>query len=219
MSTVELALRQVLAVRQALEAATKRVHIEISDKDIRELKANNYALCFAKKVSDTYNVVWQSYTKYLMNNSFSWTPQYQLFGSNVFHSNITVKVATNQVTIGLGEKSVLDKAGVLGPAMTGGSETGITLVNEYGSIHPGINQLSTGIDGSQVSTPIYVAPQAMVLGNATLTPKEMVMVWFEQNIETSTMFSEARSRSVEIDLTGVNEATRRYADQKWSTPG
>lgn len=207
------------SLRAALMASQKTVTIEIDTADLATLKGADYKLCFAKKIAEgDYNVVWQSYTKYLVNNVFSWTPQYQLFGTNMFQSGVRVNVATNLVSIGLGEESVLDSAGVLGAPKTGGSDISITLVNNYGSIHPALNQLSTGIDGSQISTPIYVAQKEIVAGNATLTPVEKVLVWFEQNVETSTMFSTARSRSVEIDLTYSNEAVRLYKGQQWITP-
>jgi hypothetical protein len=207
------------ALQSALEASEKRVSIIIDLDDLKILKASNYRLCFAKKVGDAdYNVVWQSYSLYLASNDFSWTPQYQLFGTNIFQDNITVRVATNLQRIGLGEISVLDAAGILGNPSSGGPKVSLSMDNQYGSIRPGVNQLSTGIDGSQVSTPIYVAPQPIVKGVTSLTPVEKVMVWFEQKIETSTMFSSSRALSVEIDLTFENEATRLYKNQQWITP-
>jgi hypothetical protein len=207
------------ALLAALKATQKIVTIKIDPNDLKELKSSDYKLCFAKKVgNDDYNVVWQSYTKYLGNNQFSWTPQYQLFGSNVFQSNILVQVSTNVVAIGLGEISILDESGVLGDPSTGGDKNAINLKNEYGSIHPGVNQLSIGIDGKQVSSPIYVSQKVSVKGDTKLSPVEKVLVWFEQDIETSTMFSTARSLSVEIDLTIPDKATRLYKDQEWSTP-
>lgn len=196
----------------------KTVNIIIASQDLVTLKDNQYRMCFAKKVNDTFDVVWQSYQEYLDNNSFLWTPVYQLFGSNEFKGNVTVKVQTNTVNIELGQQATLNKEGVLGAASTGGSSTGITMVNDYGDIHPGLNQLSTGISGQQETTPIYVAPESMVPGSDLLTPIEEVMVWFEQNIETSTMFSDAKSNSTTIDLTNSNAGTRLYSNGKWSTP-
>lgn len=205
--------------RSALLASQKQVTIEIGLDDLKNLKAANYKLCFAKKIGDEeYNVVWQAYTEYLANNNFSWTPQYQLFGSNTFQDNLRVAVSTNIVSIGLGELSVLDSAGILEVPSTGGPATSLNLDNQYGSIHPGVSQLSTGIDGQQVSTPIYVAVNPIVKGQTGLTPVEKVMVWFEQHVETSTMFSTSRSMAVEIDMTFTNQATRLYQDQVWSTP-
>ena len=207
-------------LRDALAGSQKSVTIEIDGDALNTLKNANYKLCFATKVSEAdYNVVWQSYDDYLTNNTFSWTPQYQLFGSNSFQTSVSVHVATNLKPVDLGEQCTLDESGGLGGASSGSDPTAITMINDYGDIHPGLQKVSTGIDGSLVSTPIYVAPDAAVQGTIELTPVDKVLVWFEQNIETSTIFSDARSKSVEIDLTEVNSATRKYTGQGWSTPG
>lgn len=207
------------AVRAALAASEKVVNIQIDSDDLIGLKAAGYKLCFAKKIAtEEYNVIWQSYSDYLADNSFSWTPQYEIFGTRVFQDNITVKISTNVAQIGLGEQSVLNPAGVMLPATTGGPTTAITMQNQFGTIHPGINQISTGPDGETISTPIYVAAHPIVQGDVSMTPVEKVLVWFEQNAETSMMFSTARSMKVEIDLTSTNSATRLYKDQKWTTP-
>jgi hypothetical protein len=212
-------LEGTLAMRAALAAVEKTVRIEIAAPDKKLLMDQGYRLCFAKKVGDAqYNVVWQSYTEYLAGNTFKWVPMYQIFGINEFKDAVQVSTDTNVVDIGLGETTTLDKYGEFTPAKTGGNETSINMVNDYGTISPCINQLSTGIKGEQVSTPIYVAPQASLKGSVSLQPVEKVLVWFEQNIETSTMFSEARTKSIEIDLTKVKSATRRYEAQNWVTP-
>jgi len=210
---------QTQILNEALEATTKNLTIEIAEEDLKTLKQNNYKLCFAKKVGNNdYNVVWQSSDGYLINNEFSWTPQYQIFGSNTFQDSVTVEASTGPKGIGLGEQITLDKAGVFGEPSTGGPDTSITMHNEYGSIHPGVNQLSTAIDGTQTSTPIYVAVNSVVQGDTVLTPVDKVLVWFQQDIETSTMFSESRSNSIEVDLTDSDSATRKYQDEKWITP-
>ncbi|ANZ35866.1 hypothetical protein BBK82_06990 [Lentzea guizhouensis] len=196
----------------------KSVDIQIDPDDLKTLKDNNYKLCFAKKVNDTYNVVWQSAGDYLADNSFAWQPLYRLFGSNSFSGDVKVRVSTNDVAIGLGDQAVLDKEGILHDASTGGPPTEITMVNQFGKIHPGLSAYSTDVHGESSTTPIYVAEKEIVLGQDTLTPVEAVQVWFEQNIATSTMFSDARSNAEEIDLTTVNTAARLYSGGKWSTP-
>ena len=206
--------------RQIVNAVQKTLSVEIAAADLETLKGAGYKLCFAKKVGDNdFNVVWQSYDQYLINNSFSWTPMYQLFGSNSFIANVKVQVSTNIQDIGLGEECTLNSAGVLQPAVSSDYPEGFQLINDYGSIHPGVNQLSIGITGQQISTPIYVASNPVVLGSTKLTPVEKVLVWFEQNIQTSTMFSDSRSDSYEIDLTNANQKTIKYENQKWSTIG
>lgn len=202
-----------------LTATNKSVVIQIAPEDLAVLKQSQYKLCFAKKVGNNdYNVVWQSYGAFLANNKFTWTPQYQLFGANSFNAGITVDASTNVVTIGLGETAVLDSNGTLGAPSTGGPSTAFTLDNEFGDIHPGVNQLSTGIDGKAISTPIYVATNPVVTGLVELAPVEKVLVWFEQNVQTSTMFSTSRSKAIEIDLTSTDGATRLYSGGQWTTP-
>ena len=224
-----LLIQQVDSVQQSLAnfyaasaAVQKVVDIEIDHDDFKTLKTNGYSLCFAKKVGSgtdagSYNVVWQSLDKYLMSTTFSWTPVYALFGTNTFSDNVLVRAQTLPVTIQLGQESVLDSTGFLNPPSTGGPSTSVTMLNQYGPIHPGLSGLSTVNDITQ-TTPLYVAPQVAVLGTATLTPIDMVLVWFQQNIETSTMFSEVRSNAIEIDLTNSNSETRLYKGGVWTTP-
>jgi hypothetical protein len=209
-----------IALAKALLDAQKTVTIQIAPDDLKDLKVANYKLCFAKKVGDAdYNVVWQSFDRYLINNVFSWTPQYQLFGNNLFQDKILVQASTNQVVIQLGQTSILDNNGYLNPPKTTGKPTTLTMKNDYGSIHPGVNQISTNnINGKLESTPIYVAVKEAMKGEIELTPVDRVLVWFEQNVETSTMFSKAKSDAVEIDLTNDNSATRKYEKQTWITP-
>ena len=218
MSTLTLTKSQEAALdfQRTLASAMKTVNVQISEADLAALKGANYKLCFAKKIGDnTFNVVWQSYDQYLSTNMFQWTPQYQLFGSNSFNSGVQVRVSTNVQEIGLGQTSTLNSAGILESPVTGGPETSFTMNNEYGSIHPGVNQLSIGITGEKISTPIYVAEDPIVMGTDQLTPVEKVLVWFEQNVETSTMFSNSKSKSIELDLTNTNEINCRYENQKW----
>lgn len=195
----------------------KTVTIKIDGSDLENLKEEGYKICFAKKVNDGYNVVWQSESGYYASNTFSWKPLYQLFGSDEFEGDVTVSVSTNVVDIGLGEQATLDAAGVLGEASTGGPSTAVTMVNEAGRIHPALNSYSI-YNGQAVTSAIYVAPQAIEKGPDSLTPVETVQVWFEQKIESSTMFSDARTNVTEIDLTDQNSATRLYSNGEWSTP-
>jgi hypothetical protein len=199
-----------------LSDVQKKVTITIALNDLENLKKAGYKLCFAKKVGNNdYNVVWHSYLTYLHNNTFSWTPQYALFGSNFFKNNIQLIVSTNTVPIGPGETSILNQYGVLKKPTTGGTHKGFTMDNRYGRIHPGVRQLSMGIDGETVSKPIYVSENPIVKGKTVLEPVDRILVWFEQNIETGTMFNTSRSRQVEIDLTDENTASRKYKNQKW----
>ncbi len=220
-SSVPSSLKQVQILNNTLEETKKTVIIKIAEEDLMTLKTGEYKLCFAKKVENNdYNVVWQSYEEYLSNNQFSWTPQYQIFGSNTFQEGEQVFESINPKNIRMGGQITLDEFGLFGEPSTGGPDDSITMHNEYGSIHPGLNQLSTGIHGTQESTPIYVAVNSAVKGDIILTPVDKVLVWFEQNVETSTMtmFNSSHSKLIDIDLTNSSSATRKYENQEWIIP-
>jgi len=201
---------------RANEEYTKTVNVTIASKDLTNLKGSGYNLCFAKKVGDTYNVIWSSSFKYLVNNSFNWTPVYELFGSNVFQGGVTVKTATDNRRCQLGQTCTMNEVGILSTAVDGGPPTTLTFNNEYGDIHPGVNQVITDIEGNVSSNPIYVAENNIVLGTDELTPKESVQIWFEQHVETSTMISKAVSNKITIDLTSVNTGSVKYENGTWS---
>lgn len=108
---------------------TKSVYIKIDPTDLESLKHDKYKICFAKKVANTYDVVWQSYDKFLAGNTFSWIPMYQLFATNTFSGGVQVRADADPVSITLGEQATLDDAGALGPAVSGGPTDSITLKN------------------------------------------------------------------------------------------
>ncbi|MFS2109104.1 hypothetical protein ACCC88_05420 [Sphingomonas sp. Sphisp140] len=206
-----------------VEAVTgqKNVTIEIATEDFEALRQGGYSLCLAKKLAAggvDYDVVWRSSPNFLPSNTLSWIPDFQLFATNQFAEGQLVNPATNVVVIGQGETSTLDQNGILHEAVPGGPPMGFVMVNEFGPIHPGLNQWLTWIDGSMQPLPIFVLPYAAVPGTVDFQPIDTVLVWFEPNIETSTIFMTPRTNAVEIDLTDASSATRLYSEGAWSTP-
>lgn len=197
-------------------SATKAVTIQIAAQDLMQLKQAGYQLCVAKQVDGAYNVIWRSSSQYLASNQFEWLSQFQIFAANVFQDGILVQPVTNSVDIHLGEEATLNTFGVLNPPITGGPESSVNFMNQYGPIHPGLNQLCTWIDGAVAVAPIYVRAQQVFAGASALTPADRVLVWFDQDAEPGMMFSTARSRAVEIDLTVANTATYLYQNQMWT---
>ncbi len=205
------------ALQNALKATEKQVKIQISEEDLQILKKEGYSLCFAKKVGDfDYDVIWKSMNKYLVNNIFTWQPIYQIFGTNIFEDEVKVEVSTNTQNIGLGEKTILDQAGVLSNPVTGGNKDAINVDNEYGEIHFAIAQVSVNENGAMETTPIYVSKEASIKGDAAFKPVEKIQVWFQHNAQTSTMFAEMRSNAMEVDLTNRSSAAIRYENGVWS---
>ncbi|MEM1323924.1 MAG: NUDIX domain-containing protein [Bacteroidota bacterium] len=202
---------------EARSQVQKKVTIEISHEDLQSLQQAQYLLCFAKQVNtEDYCVVWQAYDKYFPNNIFSWMPIYQLFVSNQFIAGEPVVVSSNTESIALGQTSTLDKVGWLSPPFTGGPSDAITLINEYGPIHPGIKQLSTGIGGEQYSTPIFVSPRQVLTGMMQLQPTEKVLLWFEQNTATSVQFDQPRPNAIEIDMSERDSIKLSYNNGEWA---
>ena len=69
-------------------------------------------------------------------------------------------------------------------------------------------------------SPIYVSQQPIVLGQAELTPKEELIVWFHQRVETGMMDSsigtlEATSRSIKLNLTQTDQVSCLYENEVW----
>lgn len=204
-------------LKELLNAATKRVTVKIDTGDLPVLKDGKYALCFAKKVGDfDYDVVWKSITKYAVNNAFSWQPIYDVYGTNTFEDKLKVEVSTNDQLIGLGEITTIDKYGVLSEPVTGGASEAINVLNNFDNIHIGISQVSVNESGVMESTPIYVSKGPVVLGESSYKPVEKVLVWFQANVETGTMFAEMRSNAIEIDLTGKESASVMYKNGQWA---
>lgn len=201
----------------------KKVTIHIAKNDLKHLNSSNYKLCFAKKiVGKPYNIVWQAYPQYLSKNFFSWSHQYKVFGSQTFRDKARVKIATESVAIKVGETITLDRSGIFSSPKTEGPTTDITINNQYGWIHVGLSQISLGINDKKEVTPIYLTAKAIVKGRIEFTPIDKVLVWFEQQIQTSTMFSrqppqtQAISCATELDLSQKSCLTACYKNQEWS---
>jgi hypothetical protein len=194
---------------------SKSVTIQIDAGDYKILKAGHYMLCFAKKIEDTYAVIWQSYDNFFAESSFSWLPSYQLFGASTFNP---IAGQTNAVNIMVGQQATLDSSGTLGSAVEGGAPDQITMINNYGPIYPGLNCTSTGPDGVQRTTPVFAARDPIVLGVEQLKPTEQVKVWFQQHGASSMLLYRAISNAVEIDLTTLDSATLIFQNGSWVTP-
>jgi hypothetical protein len=194
----------------------KSIQIQIDPSSLNELKEAQYSLCIAGKVNDSYDVAWWASGQFLTENTFSWPSQYQIFGANVFEVGAQTEIATSITDIALGETSVLDQEGVVGPARTGGPSNSITLVNQYGPVHPGLMSLLVDPDGIELSAPVYVSQQAIASGTAELTPTDVVLVWFQQNISSGTMIDGNIPNPIEIDMTATDSVTWLYQNGGWS---
>lgn len=198
---------------------SKSVTVQIAPGDLQILKNNGYTLCFARCVENIYSVTWQSFPDYLASNSFAWSEQFQLFGIDVVNNGVVrIESRTNAVDIALGQQATLDSTGELGPARSGGPAEQITLINDYGPIHPALSGVSVGPDRVVRTTPIYVAPRSIVRGSASLRPLDKVQVWFEQDPQPSAILFKAVSNPTVADLTSASSVTVLYQNGNWINP-
>jgi hypothetical protein len=138
-----------------------------------------------------------------------------VFGARDFQPFTFANSGTNLANIALGQEVFLNDAGIIERPTTGDSSTGIRFINNFGSSHPALSQQLTDPTGTQAILPIYVSPTS---SSDLLTPIPEVLVWFEQNLETGTMFSGPRQLSVTVDFTNVSTATRLFSNEEWTTP-
>lgn len=189
----------------------KTISIELDKPTFDNMKNFGYKLCFAKKVGHAYNVVWSAKEDYLQSTDFSWTSHYSVFATMpaACQVGMVVKSHSHSEPIDLGQQVLMNQQGSLESAVTQSSHPNSLLFESKFEtpIHNGVNYVPPGGGPPQ---PIYVSPTPIVPGVDVLTPVEKVYVWFEKNIQTSSMFSDARSRGIEIDMTHAATTTFTY---------
>lgn len=207
-------------LNELMDAAEKSVTVNLTQKVVEDMKKAGYGLCIAKKVGDTFNVIWNSLDDFATYTNFSWVPLYQVYATNTFQDKVKVKVRTEAQKIGLNETCELDKYYNMKPAHSGGSLTALTVDDNYEKAsYLGVSQMIRDENGNLTSLPIYVSENPVYSGTIELTPVEQVMVWFQQNAETSTMFSKAVTKNVVLDLTDFNSYEITYDGKEWMITG
>lgn len=187
----------------------KHLQVTVDSEILNTLKTNNYVLCIAKMVNNAYTVIWEGKKSVLANNTFAWEPKYELFATLNFQSGIQVGAETDPQPIQGGLTCLLNSAGILGtPTGSIDASSPFYMDNQYALVHPGVNVIMP--DNSSV--PIYVAEHGVIIGMAELLPKEKVVVWFEQRVETSMMISKVQGISIELDFTTISSQSVRYTN-------
>ncbi|KAI0373502.1 hypothetical protein BV20DRAFT_740402 [Pilatotrama ljubarskyi] len=190
------------------------LNVTIDSNILPTLVDAHYKLCIAKKVNGAYTVVWQG-NNVLFSNDFTWTANYQVFGTNKFTAGALVQARTESQTIYSGQTALLDKYGIMRPATGGKDSSGkFAVQNEYGLINIGVNSLVNG-----EYTPSYVSPNPLVTGRTALQPIETVLVWFDTSVTTGTMMLHASSDAIEIDFTSVPTHKLAYRTPVDAPPG
>ncbi|KAH9851400.1 hypothetical protein C2E23DRAFT_886576 [Lenzites betulinus] len=187
--------------------------VVVNSADIPILKAAGYKLCLAKKVNNSFNVIWQG-GNFLYRNTFTWSAKYQVFGSNDYTNGALVEAATETVNIQYGQTATLDNNGIMhNPGGTPDNSGTFHVSNKYGAINFGVN----GLLNSKYC-PIYVTPSQLVSGPVDFTPNEEVLVWFDTKLTTGAMIAESITGSINVDFTQITSRSVTYASDP-SNPG
>jgi len=201
----------------------KLIIIQISQEDLEILKNGKYMLCIAMKVEkQAYDVIWQAYQDYMINNQIMLYPRYAAFGSQYFRNNSKVFVSTNIEDIIQGEITTVEQSGYLTSAVSGGQEQAINFDNQYNGIHLGIDQYLNDIFNKYICSPIFVSKNSFYPEQVHFIPEDKLLIWFEQGVTSGTMSSNilhctgggSMSELVEITLT-QQDTTVQYVKGKW----
>jgi hypothetical protein len=199
---------------------SKRLEIQIAPDDLEFLKSNQYLLCFARLIQgNNANIVWQCFSDYLQNNPFGWLPQYEVFGTSSFIVGGVATIDTAAVTIAPAQQTTLNEDAVFGSPVPSVPPESIRVNNSYRQqIYLGLGATSIGPDGVQRTTPVYVTPTPFPMNwSYTMTPTDIVQVWFQQDIVTSTIIGPDIPNAMQISLPATrNFGKLRYQAGKWS---
>ncbi|KIK52884.1 hypothetical protein GYMLUDRAFT_250863 [Collybiopsis luxurians FD-317 M1] len=174
--------------------ATYTLQVTIDTSQLPDLKKSGYHLCLARKVGDTYNVIWKGDKQFLMSNEFQWTQRYRVFASKAFEEGTLVRAASNEEDIEYKQECLFDEYGVMQSARDDpeGKEGTFDIVNKYGIINFAV---SAEVNGEY--SVIYNTPDA-IKGNVALTPINQVRVWFGLKAETGTMFVDISGEYIDV---------------------
>ncbi|UMR28855.1 hypothetical protein MJ904_17260 [Massilia sp. MB5] len=205
-----------------MSAQTITVYIDPTQQEAQQ--NNNYSLYLAKKVNDTFTVIWQSLGPlptstqpgYNHKNTFQISvPSYQVNYGTVTETQGSVTFQGNgeAIAIDLGQSVDLSAGGEFKNIQNDGHPGTITVHNaRQGNPHE--------ILYDQSGNPIFVNIESgMDVGKATLTPIDTYQVWFGSYQETGTIIADNVSNTGIITFEGTDNATISYnKDGEW-VPG
>lgn len=200
------------------------ITIQIGTEDLELLKRAGYKLCMAGSLEDRdYTVVWYATEKYFCNNKIQVIDEYEVFASSSFVERKAVFINTDSVPITMGKQCVLNEYGCISAAQEGENPETMTLVNEYGAVHPGICQKGKGVEGNEFMNPLFLSRNQILPGEFEFFPSYEIKIWFAQDMETGIALPKpqtgikkaAKTNFTIIDLEKENAPVRSYFNGKW----
>ncbi|KAI0373558.1 hypothetical protein BV20DRAFT_937644 [Pilatotrama ljubarskyi] len=172
------------------------LRVAINTADASRLRTAGYKLCLAKRVNDTFNVIWKSGV-FLNVNNFYWDPEYRVFGTKTSNGEGAIVQADREpVEIRPGQIAVLDPDGYMHAAVGAAhADPGVFYVeNQSKGIRVGVQQR---LNGSYAT--VYVAPEEPVNGQLAFMAVNEVLVFFGQADSTGSIISDSISNCILVD--------------------
>jgi hypothetical protein len=188
------------------------ITVYIEEEQLKTQKNNNYSLYLAKKVNDSFTVVWQSkgavatvnVPAYQHHNEFDInTPSYMVnYTRDLVHSgNLAFTSGGKNLSITAGQTTVLDANGIFELAENRVGSSNLLINNErQGNPH----EILLDSKGNN----IWVNRECgMNIGTATITPKNEYQLWFGNMQETGSLIAEERSNIATVSLQAGGDKT------------
>ncbi|KZV84473.1 hypothetical protein EXIGLDRAFT_700424 [Exidia glandulosa HHB12029] len=192
--------------------AEYKLTVYITGQWVQRMKDMEVNLCVAKKVNDSYTVVFNSKDRdYDFQNEFKWSDQYKVGAIAKFDAgeSLLTVAASRKVPIAFGQTVVRNENGTLenaaGPIDT--KKSSFAVDNRGGMTSVVVDQLI----GTTHKT-IWADPKGMPAANIELTPQPKVMVFFHKIMKSGVMFAEVKGRTIEVDFSDSKEGTVSYVD-------
>jgi len=197
---------------------TYHLTVNIESKILKTLVASGYNLCFATTVSNHYNVAALTVPSDQLTfaNDISWTTSYVIAGTQQpFQAgNVVSKGRAPALPIEFGQVYDLE------------SWSEEPVVNSSSIVPPNAFDFKTGpgVDAAAVislsipnvsatdPSPIYISPIEIPVSTTTFTPVVKVGLWFQQDLDTSTMIVVSVSQLHIIDFTSQQSRITTYQD-------
>lgn len=197
--------------------SNQTIIIYIEEEQLVAQKVNNHSLYLAKKVNNTFTVIWISkpplpttnQPTYQYKNTFDITnTSYMVNFTNtpVQEGDINFSSGGKNLPINTGQITTLSQYGVFSPAKNGGTPGDVSINNQLPANPSDILLDSTGLS-------LWVnCTGGMNIGVATMTPQNEFQVWFGPTQAAGTLIPSNLSNPYVISVNDGETKTVTYTD-------
>lgn len=197
--------------------SSQQIVAYIEEEQLKAQKNNKYSFYLAKKVNDSFTVIWQSKgpvatvnnPSYQYKNTFDLTtPSFMVNYTNdpVTTGNVTFTSGGKNRSISTGQSTILDTNGTFSPPKNDTKPSDILIVNQ---LQANPHEILLDAKGQNV----WVNRESgMNIGTATLTPKSEYQLWFGNLQETGSLIAQNLSYSTTVSVVDGQSVTITYTN-------